>query len=190
MNAIISRATITIAVSAETAWDYLSHYPNDLEWRTGLSRMHPHELGPIRVWALVDETLTVLGRTIESVVEVTRVRDPRVDAHVDAHVDVDADADAGASLAADGDSAADSSASFHWRVVGGMGAQGSRTITPLGTDSCQLELVKEITLTGGDRWLRPIVAVNQHLSERGDVRRARAVLEARAALDRRADGAS
>ena len=178
MNAIISRATITIAVSAETAWDYLSHYPNDLEWRTGLSRMHPHELGPIRVGALVDETLTVLGRTIESVVEVTRVCDPRVDA------------DAGASLAADGDSAADSSASFHWRVVGGMGAQGSRTITPLGTDSCQLELVKEITLTGGDRWLRPIVAVNQHLSERGDVRRARAVLEARAALDRRAAGAS
>lgn len=182
MNAIISRATITIAVSAETAWDYLSHYPNDLEWRTGLSRMHPHELGPIRVGALVDETLTVLGRTIESVVEVTRVRDPRVDADVD----VDADADAGASLAADGDPATDSSASFHWRVVGGMGAQGSRTITPLGTDSCQLELVKEITLTGGDRWLRPIVAINQHLSERGDVKRARAVLEARAAVDRRA----
>jgi hypothetical protein len=180
VNVIASRASITIAVSAETAWGYLSHYPNDLEWRTGLSRMQPHELGPIGVGALVDETLTVLGRTIESVVEVTRVCDPRVDA------DVDVDADAGASLAADGDSAADSSASFHWRVVGGMGAHGSRTITPLGTDSCQLELVKEITLTGGDRWLRPIVAINQHLSERGDVRRARAALEARAAVDRRA----
>ncbi|MBO1751443.1 SRPBCC family protein [Actinotalea sp. BY-33] len=158
MNPVTIRSSIDLAVPAATAWAYLSDYSHDLTWRAGLERMAQDPPGQVHDGARVEEVLTVLGRRVESLVEVSEVQAGR---------------------------------SFRWQVVGGATpqgsaptaqgtaptAQGSRTVTPTGEGSCRVDVVKELTLSGADRLLRPLIAVVVTRTERGDLRRLKQRLE-------------
>lgn len=74
--------------------------------------------------------------------------------------------------------------SFAWRAVDGPGAHGTRTIVPLGPNRCELRTYREITLSGPDRLLQPIVSWSMARAERGDMRRAAALVGERAAGSR------
>ncbi|CAL9563859.1 hypothetical protein SUDANB121_04716 [Nocardiopsis dassonvillei] len=44
-------------------------------------------------------------------------------------------------------------------------------------DSCRVDVVERVTLTGGDRFLSPLVCVVIRRTGRGDLRRAKRILE-------------
>lgn len=69
--------------------------------------------------------------------------------------------------------------SFRWRVRDGFRADGSRRVEPVDEGTCRLLMEKTIDLEGITRFLRPLVAGVVGSTERGDVRRAAALLEAR-----------
>jgi uncharacterized membrane protein len=144
MKPIAVRSSIAVRAPAEFVWSYLRVYDNDLEWRSGLEEMTQSPPGPVRDGALVKETLRVLGRVVESRVEVSDVREGH---------------------------------SFVWRVVEGAIAGGSRSVTATGEESCRVDIVKTVTLTGGDRLFWPVLAVVIPRTERGDARRVKQVLE-------------
>ncbi|MDT0330876.1 SRPBCC family protein [Nocardiopsis lambiniae] len=144
MRPIAVRSSVAVHAPAEFVWDFLRVYDNDPTWRSGLEKMVQSPPGPVRDGARVEETLRVLGRVVESLVEVSDVREGH---------------------------------SFTWRVVEGAIAEGSRSVTPTGADSCRVDLVKRVTLTGGDRLLRPLLAVVIARTERGDAQRAKRTLE-------------
>lgn len=70
--------------------------------------------------------------------------------------------------------------SFAWRAIDGPGAHGTRAIVTLGPSRCELRTYREITLRGLDRLLHPIVSWSMARAERADVRRAAALVVARA----------
>ncbi|MDE3722700.1 SRPBCC family protein [Nocardiopsis sp. N85] len=144
MRPIAVRSSVAVHAPAEFVWDFLRVYDNDPTWRSGLEKMTQSPPGPVRDGARVEETLRVLGRVVESLVEVSDVREGH---------------------------------SFTWRVVEGAIAEGSRSVTPTGADSCRVDIVKRVTLTGGDRLLRPLLAVVIARTERGDAQRAKRTLE-------------
>ncbi|MYR39326.1 hypothetical protein GTX14_28595 [Streptomyces sp. SID4944] len=71
------RSSAVVQAPAGFVWDFLHVYANDLEWRSGLEKMAQTPPGPVRDGARVEETLRVLGRVVESVVEVADVREGR-----------------------------------------------------------------------------------------------------------------
>lgn len=73
MKPIAVRSTAVVQAPAGFVWDFLHVYANDLEWRSGLEKMAQTPPGPVRDGARVEETLRVLGRVVESVVEVADV---------------------------------------------------------------------------------------------------------------------
>ncbi|WP_258044971.1 SRPBCC family protein [Streptomyces sp. SM11] len=75
MKPIAVRSSAVVQAPAGFVWDFLRVYGNDLEWRSGLERMAQSPPGPVRDGARVEETLRVLSRTVESVVEVSDVRE-------------------------------------------------------------------------------------------------------------------
>ncbi|MFF5828448.1 SRPBCC family protein [Streptomyces bacillaris] len=77
MKPIAVRSSAVVQAPAGFVWDYLHVYANDLEWRSGLEKMAQTPPGPVRDGARVEETLRVLGRVVESVVEVADVREGR-----------------------------------------------------------------------------------------------------------------
>ncbi|MFE7805227.1 SRPBCC family protein [Streptomyces sp. NPDC057430] len=144
MKPIAVRSSAAVQAPAEFVWDFLRVYGNDLDWRSGLEKMNQSPPGPVRDGVRVEETLRVLGRVVESLVEVSDVREGH---------------------------------SFAWRVVEGAIAEGSRSVTATGVDSCRVDIVKRVTLTGSDRLLRPLLAVVITRTERGDLRRVKRALE-------------
>ncbi|MEQ4611125.1 SRPBCC family protein [Streptomyces cavourensis] len=76
MKPIAVRSTAVVQAPAGFVWDFLHVYANDLEWRSGLE-MAQTPPGPVRDGARVEETLRVLGRVVDSVVEVADVREGR-----------------------------------------------------------------------------------------------------------------
>ncbi|MFJ1594511.1 SRPBCC family protein [Kitasatospora albolonga] len=149
MKPIAVRSSAVVQAPAGFVWDFLHVYANDLEWRSGLEKMAQTPPGPVCDGARVEESLRVLGRVVESVVEVADVRE-------------------GHSFTwrvvggATGD---------------GATAEGSRTVTATGETSCRVDIVKRVTLTGSDRLLRPVVAAVITRTERGDLRRVKHLLE-------------
>ncbi|GAA1979886.1 hypothetical protein GCM10009718_15910 [Isoptericola halotolerans] len=77
MKPVRVHTSIDVGVPAAVAWEYLSVYANDLAWRAGLEQMTQEPAGPVHDGARVTETLRVLGRTVESAVEVSDVRPGR-----------------------------------------------------------------------------------------------------------------
>ncbi|MFE7533950.1 SRPBCC family protein [Streptomyces rhizosphaericola] len=75
MKPIAVRSSAVVQAPAGFVWDFLHVYANDLEWRSGLEKMAQTPPGPVRDGARVEETLRVLGRVVESVVEVADVRE-------------------------------------------------------------------------------------------------------------------
>ncbi|MFG3406873.1 SRPBCC family protein [Streptomyces sp. NPDC048142] len=75
MKPIAVRSSADVHAPAQFVWDFLRVYGNDLEWRSGLERMTQSPPGPVRDGARVEETLRVLGRVVESLVEVSDVRE-------------------------------------------------------------------------------------------------------------------
>ncbi|WP_265523470.1 SRPBCC family protein [Oerskovia flava] len=143
MKPVVVRSSIDLDVPAAVAWEYLSVYTNDLAWRAGLETMSQDPPGPVHDGARVVEVLRVLGRRVESLVEVSDVHAGR---------------------------------SFSWRVVEGATAQGSRAVTPATASSCRVDVVKQLTLSGTDRLLRPLVAAVVARTERQDLQRLQQVL--------------
>ncbi|WP_306371454.1 SRPBCC family protein [Nocardiopsis sp. CC223A] len=143
MKPITARSSIAVHAPAAFVWDFLRVYDNDPLWRSGLERMAQDPPGPVRDGARVEETLRVLGRTVESLVEVSDVRD----------------------------------GGFTWRVTRGAIAEGSRSVTTTGADSCRVDVVKRVTLTGSDRLLTPLLTIVIRRTELGDLQRAKHLLE-------------
>ncbi|WNF28662.1 SRPBCC family protein [Streptomyces sp. C11-1] len=77
MKPIAVRSSAVVQAPAGFVWEFLHVYANDLDWRSGLERMAQTPPGPVRDGARVAETLRVLGRVVESVVEVSDVREGR-----------------------------------------------------------------------------------------------------------------
>ncbi|MDK1472343.1 SRPBCC family protein [Streptomyces sp. 549] len=144
MKPIAVRSSAAVLAPAGFVWDFLRVYDNDLIWRSGLEKMTQSPPGPVRDGARVEETLRVLGRVVESLIEVSDVREGH---------------------------------SFAWRVTEGAIAQGSRSVTATGADSCRVDIVKQVTLTGSDRLLRPLIAAVVKRTERKDLRQVRQTLE-------------
>ncbi|WP_017580920.1 SRPBCC family protein [Nocardiopsis valliformis] len=144
MKPIAVHSCATVRAPAGFVWDFLRVYDNDLAWRSGLQKMAQSPSGAVRNGARVEETLRVLGRTVESLVEVRDVHEGH---------------------------------SFSWRVVEGSNAEGSRSVTPTDTNACRVDLVKRVTLSGGDRLLRPVISAVIRRTEHGDVQRVKRLLE-------------
>jgi hypothetical protein len=70
--------------------------------------------------------------------------------------------------------------SFAWRALTGSDAHGTRSISPLGSDRCELVTEKHVCLAGSDRLLQPLVAWVIRRTERADARRAAAFVAERA----------
>lgn len=66
---------------------------------------------------------------------------------------------------------------FTWRVTRGAIAEGSRSVVPLDTDSCRVDIVKHVTLTGSDRLLTPLLTLVIRRTEHRDLQRAKHLLE-------------
>ncbi|MFL1378857.1 MULTISPECIES: SRPBCC family protein [unclassified Nocardiopsis] len=141
---ITARSSTTIRTPAAFAWDFLRVYANDPRWRSGLDEMTQDPPGPVQNGARVREVLRVLGRTVQSLVEVSDVHDH----------------------------------GFTWRVTRGAIAEGSRSVVPLDADSCRVDIVKHVTLTGSDRLLTPLLTLVIRRTEHQDLHRAKHLLEA------------
>jgi hypothetical protein len=68
---------------------------------------------------------------------------------------------------------------FTWRVTRGATAEGSRSVVPVDTGSCRVDIVKHVTLTGGDRLLTPLLTLVIRRTEHQDLQRAKELIEAR-----------
>lgn len=75
MKPIDVRSSVDVQAPAGFVWDFLRVYDNDLDWRSGLEKMAQSPPGAVREGARVEETLRVLGRAVESLVEVSDVRE-------------------------------------------------------------------------------------------------------------------
>lgn len=70
---------------------------------------------------------------------------------------------------------------FAWRAIDGTDAHGTRILTALSDELCELRTERVIRLTGADQLLAPLVSWTLARAERADHGRAAALVMARAA---------
>lgn len=78
----------------------------------------------------------------------------------------------------------DPGARFDWRTTAGASASGHRQVTPIGEGRCQVQLGLNVTPTGVNRLLAPVLGKVLDKGLAGDLRQLRQVVEAELASQR------